>query len=196
MNHINFLDAPLLYTFLLPRPVFGLAKIEAWDNPFQRFLGNLWDAIPLNRGEADVGALREATKRLEEGQILVLAPEGTRSGHGRLLKGLAGVAFLALRTGAPLLPVAHYGGEVFWSNLKRLRRTDFHIVVGQPFELDTRGVRVTGEVRQQMTDEIMYQIAALLPVQYRGVYSDLGAATEEYIRFPRGALSNLQGPLT
>jgi 1-acyl-sn-glycerol-3-phosphate acyltransferase len=100
--------------------------------------------------------------------------------------------FLALRSGAPLLPVVYYGGELFWRNLARLRRTDFHIVVGQPFYLDAGGVKVTRQVRRQMTDEIMYQIAALLPLAYRGVYSDLPAATETYLRFPPGAESNLR----
>jgi 1-acyl-sn-glycerol-3-phosphate acyltransferase len=97
-----------------------------------------------------------------------------------------------LRSGAPLLPMVYYGGELFWRNLARLRRTDFHIVVGQPFYLDAGGVKVTRQVRQQMTDEIMYQMAALLPPVYRGVYSDLAAATEAYLRFPPGAESNLR----
>jgi 1-acyl-sn-glycerol-3-phosphate acyltransferase len=90
--------------------------------------------------------------------------------------------------------VVFYGGEVFWHNLPRLRRTDFHIIVGQPFWLDAGGVKVTRQVRQRMTDEIMYQIAALLPPAYRGVYSDLASASEAYIRFPPGAMSNLRRP--
>ena len=136
-------------------------------------------------------ALRQALKALEAGHILAVAPEGTRSGHGRLQRGRPGVVFLALRSGAPLLPMVYYGGELFWDNLPRLRRTDFHIVVGQPFYLDPGGVKVTRQVRQQMVDEIMYQMAALLPPAYRGVYSDLAAATEAYLRFPPGAASNL-----
>ena len=66
---------------------------------------------------------------------------------------------------------------------RRLQRTNFHIKVGQQFRLDTRGVKVTREVRQKITDEIMYQLAALLPPEYRGVYADLGAATSDYLRF-------------
>ena len=192
INHINFLDAPLFYTHLQPRPMAGFAKAEAWGNPALRLLVNLWGAIPLHRGEADMNALRHALKALEAGRILVVAPEGTRSGHGRLQPGRPGVVFLALRSGAPLLPVAHFGGELFWRNLPRLRRTDFHIVVGQPFYLDPAGAKATRQVRQQMTDEIMYQLAALLPQDYRGVYSDLAEATEEYLRFPPGAESNLR----
>jgi 1-acyl-sn-glycerol-3-phosphate acyltransferase len=65
-------------------------------------------------------------------------------------------------------------------------------VVGQPFHLQAQGIKVTGDVRQQMTDEIMYQLAALLPPAYRGHYADLSAATETYLRFPPPSKSNLQ----
>jgi 1-acyl-sn-glycerol-3-phosphate acyltransferase len=191
-NHVNFLEVPLVYTHLQPRPLTGFAKVEAWDNPFIGALFNMGEAIPLYRGEADVTAFRHALKALEAGRILALAPEGTRSGHGRLQRGLPGAVLLALRSGAPLLPLVYYGGELFWHNLARLRRTDFHIVVGQPFYLGAGGVRVTRQMRQQMIDEVMYQMAALLPPAYRGVYSDLPAATETYLRFPPGAESNLR----
>jgi 1-acyl-sn-glycerol-3-phosphate acyltransferase len=191
-NHVNFLEVPLLYTHLRPRPVTGFAKAEVWDNPALRVLFDMFGAIPLNRGEADVTALRQALKVLEAGQILAVAPEGTRSGHGRLQRGRPGVVLLALRSGAPLLPMVFYGGERIWRNLSRLRRTDFHIVVGQPCYLDAGGVKVTRQVRQQMIDEIMYQMAALLPPAYRGVYPDLAAATETYLRFPPGTGSNLR----
>jgi 1-acyl-sn-glycerol-3-phosphate acyltransferase len=192
INHINFLEAPVLYPRLRPRPTTGFAKAETWDNPALRPLADLWGAIPLQRGEADMAAFREALKALEAGYILIVAPEGTRSGHGRLQRGHPGVAFLALRSGAPVLPVVHYGGELFWRNLPRLHRTEFRTVVGQPFYLDAEGIKVTRQVRQQMADEIMYQLAASLPPAYRGVYSDLAAATETYIRFPPGAESNLR----
>jgi 1-acyl-sn-glycerol-3-phosphate acyltransferase len=191
-NHVNFLEVPLLYTHLQPRPVLGFAKVEAWNNPVIGALFDMGGAIPLYRGEADVTAFRQALKALETGHILALAPEGTRSGHGRLQRGRSGTVLLALHSGAPLLPMVYYGGELFWHNMARLRRTDFHIVVGQPFYLDAGGVKVTRQVRQQMTDEIMYQMAALLPSAYRGVYSDLAAATETYLRFPSGMESNLR----
>ncbi len=192
INHVNFLEAPVLYTHLQPRPVTALAKAETWDNPALRLLADLWGAIPLKRGEADVAALRQALKALEAGYILIVAPEGTRSGHGRLQQGHPGIAFLALRSGVPLLPVVYHGGELFWRNLARLRRTDFHVVVGRPFHLDNGEVKVTRQVRQQMADETMYQMATLLPPAYRGAYSDLAAATETYLRFLPGAESNLR----
>jgi 1-acyl-sn-glycerol-3-phosphate acyltransferase len=190
-NHVNFLEVPLLYTHLQPRPVTGFAKIETWHNPAMGFLFDLYGAIPLRRGEADVAAFRRGLAILEAGHILTVAPEGTRSGHGRLGRGHPGVVMLALRSGAPLLPMAYYGGESLRQNVARLRRTDFHIVVGRPFYLDAGGVKMTREVRQQMVDEIMYQLAALLPPAYRGHYSNLAVATEQYLRFPATSESNL-----
>ncbi len=185
-NHVNFLDAPILYTHLQPRPLAGFAKAETWDHPALRLLADLWGAIPLHRGEADTAALRQGLKALDDGRILGVAPEGTRSGDGRLQRGNPGIVLLALRSGAPLLPLAFSGAELFRSNLNRLRRTDFAIYVGQPFHLEAGGKKVTREVRQQMTDEIMYQLAALLPPAYRGAYSDVAGATQAYLRFLPG----------
>jgi len=90
---------------------------------------------------------------------------------------------MALLSGASLLPVVHYGGGQSRQNLRHLRRTDFYVIVGQPFKLDKRGQKVTRAVRQKMIDEIMYQMAALLPPPYRGEYADLSKATEFYLRF-------------
>ena len=191
-NHVNFLEAPVLYTHLQPRAVTGFAKAENWSNPLMRPLANLWRAIPVRRGEADMSAIRAALAVLDAGNILAVAPEGTRSGHGRMQRGRPGVALLAMRTDSAVLPIACYGYETFWQNVARLRRTDFRMVVGQSFRLDPAGRRVSRDARQHMTDEVMYQIAALLPQQYRGVYADLSSATETYLRFPRGAVSNLR----
>jgi 1-acyl-sn-glycerol-3-phosphate acyltransferase len=182
-NHINFLEVPLLYTHLQPRQVTGFAKAETWDNPAMGFLFNLWQAIPLRRGEADINAMRLALKALQNGKILAVAPEGTRSGHGRLGRGHPGVVTIALQSGAPLLPIVYYGNEHFKHNISRLQRTDFRINVGNPFLLDSRGMKVTRQVRRQMTDEIMYQLAILLPPNYRGYYSDINFARDTYLRF-------------
>ncbi|MBN2393876.1 MAG: 1-acyl-sn-glycerol-3-phosphate acyltransferase [Anaerolineae bacterium] len=190
-NHINFLDAPVLFSRVHPRRVTGFVKAETWQNPTLAMLFDMWKTIPLERGEADVGAFREGLAALQDGAILAVAPEGTRSGHGRLQRGRPGVVLLALHSGAPVLPLVYYGGERFHDNLRSLRRTDFRIIVGQPFYLDARGVKVTRTVRHAMIDEMMYQIAGLLPPDYRGVYADIDAATEHYLRFPEGSVSNL-----
>ena len=136
LNHINFLDIPVVYTALMPRPITGLVKVESWHNPFLRAYFNLIEAIPVHRGEADMAALRKGVSVTKAGYLLGIAPEGTRTGDGRLIQGHQGVAMLALLSKAPILPAVHYGGENFWRNLKRLRRTDVYINVGRPFYLD------------------------------------------------------------
>jgi 1-acyl-sn-glycerol-3-phosphate acyltransferase len=190
-NHINFIEIPVLYTRLLPRPMTSLAKSETWDNPFLGRLFDLWQVIPLERDSADRAALSAALDYLDKGYILAVAPEGTRSGDGRLQRGNPGVTFLALHSNAPILPIVYYGSELLWSKLRRLRRTDFHIRVGQPFFLDLGNARPSRRTRSLMTDEIMYQMAALLPPQYRGAYATLEQATESHLRFPPGSRSNL-----
>lgn len=180
-NHTGQIEIPLMYSHLQPRPLTGLAKVETWDNWFLNWVFNLWEAIPIRRGEVDMVAMRKSLEVLEQDMILAIAPEGTRNKTGILKKAQPGVITLALRSGAPLLPVVHWGGEKFLPNIKRLKRTDFHIRVGEPFKLDPSGERVTKEVRQQMVDEMMYRLAALLPEQYRGAYVDLENATGKYI---------------
>ena len=181
-NHTGQIEVPVFYSHLQPRPMTGIAKVETWNGWFLRWIFNLWGAIPIRRGEADMEAMRKSLEALEKGNILAIAPEGTRSKTGRLIKAHPGIVTLALRSGAPLLPVAHWGGENFLENLKRLKRTDFHIRVGEPFKLDAGEQRVTKEVRQQMVDEMMYRLAVLLPEDYRGAYSDSENATEIYLR--------------
>ncbi|MBN1451980.1 MAG: 1-acyl-sn-glycerol-3-phosphate acyltransferase [Anaerolineales bacterium] len=180
-NHTGQIEVPLLYAHLQPRPVTGIAKVETWDGWFLSFLFNLWGAIPIRRGEADMEAMRKSLEALEQGYILAIAPEGTRNKTGVLIRAYPGIVTLALRSGAPLLPVAHWGGENFSKNIKDMKRTDFHIRVGEPFKLDPGNERVTREVRQQMVDEMMYRLAALLPEYYRGAYTDLENATGKYL---------------
>jgi len=170
-NHVNFLEVPVLHSRLRPRRALGLAKAEAWKNPLVGWLFDLWGGIPVRRGETDLAALRRCLDVLREGAILVIAPEGTRSRHGRLQRGHSGVVTLALRSGAPILPLAFYGGEALGHNMRRLRRTPFHIVVGEPFVLDAGSGRLNQERRQELTDEIMSRLAALLPLDYRGEYA-------------------------
>ncbi len=183
VNHVNIPEGPTIFTRLRPRPVTGLVLASRWDNPVLRWLLELSGAIPLRRGEADVTAMRRAMEHLEAGHIVIIAPEGTRSGNGRLQQAHPGAVLLALRSGAPLLPVVHYGSECYQRNLRRLHRTDFHVVVGKSFRLGPGGARVTRDVRRQMIDEVMHQAAALLPAKYRGAYADLNEATEMYLVF-------------
>jgi 1-acyl-sn-glycerol-3-phosphate acyltransferase len=192
VNHVNFLDAPVFYLHILPRPLTALVKTETWDSPFLGPLFSLWKAIPIRRGEADLSAFHAAQQTLMDGKIMVISPEGTRSGDGRLLKGLPGVVLLAARTGAPIMPVVYYGHENYRKDYKRLRRPNFKIVVGNPFKLNLNGIALSRDVREQVTEEIMFQLASLLPEEYRGQYSNLYQASEEYLVFDVGMDSNLR----
>ena len=180
-NHTGQLEVPMLFAHLHPRPLTGWAKAESWDNPFLRWVFGVWDAIPVRRGEVDMKALKLALKALEEGKIFGLAPEGTRNYTGILKRALPGAVIIALHSGAPIIPIAHWGGENFMKNFKHFKRTDFHVRVGGPFKLKVDGVKVTGEVRQQIVDEMMYELAKLLPEEYRGEYSDMSKATENFL---------------
>ena len=182
-NHVNFLEAPVLYTHLLPRDITALAKVESWDNPGKRFLFNVWKIIPIRRGEADMTAYRKSLEALEQGKILVIAPEGTRSFNGQLQKGLPGSVMIAVKSGAPILPLAFYGAENFWHNFKRFIRTPFHIRIGKPFRINLEKNGLTKENRTQVIDDCMYQLAELLPEEYRGVYADFSKKTTQYLTF-------------
>ncbi len=181
-NHVNFIEPFLLYV-LVPRQITALAKVELWSNPITRLWVESWGCIPLWRGETDLSAIRAALHVLQQGGMLGLAPEGTRSHHGRLQRARQGAVLLALRAPDTLIvPVAVYGQERFYDNLRRLRRTTVQMVFGSGFYLDAGEERVTHELRQALSDEIMLQIAALLPEQYRGVYQNVPLAAAQHIR--------------
>ncbi|MGA2489323.1 MAG: lysophospholipid acyltransferase family protein [Anaerolineales bacterium] len=183
-NHVHIPEIPTLYTRLLPRKMRGMVQAErVFDRNIVGAILRWIGTIPVWRGEADLNALRMGIQVLAEGNILLLDPEGTRSHNGCLQKGRPGAILIALHSGAPMLPVVHYGSENYPENLKRLRRTDLHYVVGKPFRVDAGGQRVTSAIRQQMIDEVMFQMAGLLPLQYRGAYADLNNAPHKYLKF-------------
>jgi len=179
MNHVNLLDVVMPGMFL-PRDVVMLSKIENFQAPVLGLFVRAYGALPLRRGEADIEAVRLSLETLKRGQVLVIAPEGTRSGDGRLQPGRDGLAFVAALANVPVVPMAMYGHENWLSNLKRLRRTPLHVRVGQPFRFRVNGRRRRDELKA-MTREAMYRLAALLPPEQRGDYADLSQATTDYI---------------
>ncbi len=180
-NHTGQIEAPLILAHLQPRRITGWAKAETWDNWFLRWIFNIWGVIPVRRGEADINALKGALRALENGLIFAIAPEGTRNYTGFLKRGMPGVVSVALHSGAAIIPIAHWGGENFMKNFKRLKRTNFHIRVGSPFKLNVEGKKVSAEVRQQIADEMMVQIANLLPEEYRGEYTEISTLPTPHI---------------
>jgi 1-acyl-sn-glycerol-3-phosphate acyltransferase len=129
----------------------------------------------------DLTAIRTSLQVLEQGHGLLMAPEGTRSRTHTLQKGLDGVAWLALRSKAPIVPVAHSGQERLGHYLKRLRRAPLRMVFGEPFFLRPAEGLNRKQQLSLMTAELMYRLAVLLPAQYRGIYSDVENATSRTI---------------
>jgi 1-acyl-sn-glycerol-3-phosphate acyltransferase len=188
-NHTSTVEAPLIYTFLKPRAkVTGLSKIENFKNPLLGLVFSLWGIIPLRRGETDMEALRAAVAALSRGFFLGVAPEGTRSKGGTLQKAQSGITLLALRADSPLQPVALWDDRPLPEPGRPARRRLFerpilHIRVGRAFRLDSKGAKITRQIRQEMTDQLMYQLARLLPEERRGAYSELGRAAESWLAF-------------
>jgi 1-acyl-sn-glycerol-3-phosphate acyltransferase len=186
INHIAFLD-PVILTGLMPRPMVSLAKIESYEGKVLGPLLRSFDSIPVNRGAADLQALRSVLDALQAGLAVLIAPEGHRSETGGLGEAHEGIAFAAYRARVPIVPVGISGTPAFKHNYWKMKKTRVTYRFGQPFCLDPGGARVTTEMLRQMTDEAMYQLAALLPPEQRGLYEDLDKATAKYVKFaPQG----------
>jgi 1-acyl-sn-glycerol-3-phosphate acyltransferase len=168
-NHLHFLDLPLL--FLLPRrPAVFVA--EKWRrHPGGWLMQAFAPIIFVNRGDPDRGALGQALQVLEDGKALGVAPEGTRSRTGALLRGRNGAAFLASRSGAPILPIAAWGQEGVIRSLLHFRRPEVHVCVGELMTITQGCEEARGDQLDALTDQVMMQIARMLPPEYRGVYA-------------------------
>ena len=171
-NHLSSADPPMLAAAMYPRWPKYMAKIELFQKPFIGYLFALSGAFPVRRFDADTGALREAERQLAAGEILGMFPEGHRSDSGALMEAHPGTALLAVRTNAPVLPVAITGSERFRRGWRVfLQRPKVRVVFGQPFQIDHEG-RVTRAAVEAASLRIMHEIAAQLPEKYRGVYRD------------------------
>jgi 1-acyl-sn-glycerol-3-phosphate acyltransferase len=185
INHVAFLD-PVMLIACVQRRIVPMSKIENLRLPGVNLLIRLWGAINVRRGEVDRAALRQAIEALKAGHLLLMAPEGTRSKSGELQAPHDGIAYVATRTGAMVIPVGIVGTPDIARNWKRLRRTHVRVTLGRPFYFETAGARVGREELAQMTREAMYQLAAVLPPQQRGAFADLRAATTRLLRLIRG----------
>jgi cytidylate kinase len=172
-NHLAHLDAPLVMAWL-PWPVEGIALEDLYHVPITGQLLRLYGTIPVHRDQFDREVIRRALQVLAEGKVLALAPEARMSLSGALERARHGVAYLALRSGAPILPVGITGTERALSELRRLQRPRLTVTIGEllitpPWASDAQARR---QQVAELTDEIMHRIAALLPPEYRGVYAD------------------------
>jgi 1-acyl-sn-glycerol-3-phosphate acyltransferase len=173
-NHLGRLDTAALLCILDREDIIMPVAEKYRDHPLYGAIGRAANAVWLNRFEADYSAFRQILERMKQGGLLVIAPEGTRSKTEALQEAKMGVAFLASKSGYPILPVAVTGTEDrgILENLKRFRRSKITATAAELMYVDIPKGKGREEAMRQVTDEIMCQIAALLPESYRGVYAD------------------------
>ena len=173
-NHLGRLDTAALLCILDREDIIMPVAEKYRDHPLYGAIGRAVNAVWLNRFDADYAALRQILERMKQGGLLVIAPEGTRSKTEALQQGKMGVAFLATKSGYPVLPVAVTGTEdrVVLENLKRFRRSKITATAAELMTIDLPKGKGREEALRGATDEIMCRIAALLPQKYRGVYAD------------------------
>lgn len=173
-NHLGVLDPVLVYDLLDRRDIIMLVAEKYRRYALARWLVKNVDAIFVERFSGDFAVMREVLSRLKAGGALIIAPEGTRSKSGGLQAGRSGAAYLAAKAQVPVLPVAVTGSEDhrLLDSLKHLRRTPVNVCIGKLFSLPSLPAEDRDSALQRYTDEIMCQIAALLPPEYRGVYAN------------------------
>ena len=167
-NHLSRADPPIIGAGI-PRRIVFMAKEELFRSPLMALIVKGFGAFPVRKREADRDALRQAQEVLEKGLALGVFPEGTRSKTAVLQPGMLGAAFIALRTGAPVLPVGIYGTEGL-NAARLLRHPAITLHIGEPFTVAPAQGRVTRQALQDLTAHIMERIAQLLPPSYQGIY--------------------------
>ena len=172
-NHIGILDIIMVYYGIERTDIF-IPVAEKWERyGWIKWLGKQLNFLFIDRYNPDLKAMRKMISLMKEGKCLVIAPEGTRSRTGGLIEGKPGVAYLAARSGFPVIPVAITGTEdkVLLGNVKRLRSSNVTLTGGKQFIIPPLPKKNRDEALQNYTDEIMCQMAAILPERYRGVYA-------------------------
>jgi 1-acyl-sn-glycerol-3-phosphate acyltransferase len=181
-NHCSNLDPPILgwaIGYQVDRVVHFMSKVEMRSWPVIGWLASKSGVIFVRRGEADRAAQRLAFGALADGRPIALFPEGTRSRDGHLKAGKSGAAYLAMRSGAPLLPVGIAGTHrIFPGRSRWPHPTRVVIRIGEPFSLaHVPDARLDRATLGEGTDRIMAEIEALLPPdQRRSAVPDAQAA--------------------
>lgn len=183
MNHITLLDPVLCMIAIKQRFVIPMTKVENLENPFIAPFVRWWGSYSINRGEIDRKALMNSIELLKSGQLILIAPEGTRHPEG-LSQPKDGFAYIATKADAVIIP-ATISGAIGWQRAFRLQRPRIQVNFGSPFKfrLGANG-RVPRDDLPAMMEEAMYQLAiAVKDETRRGVYSDLSKATTEHLEF-------------
>ena len=172
INHLGDADAVLIMA-TLPIAIEGMGKIELNEHWFVGPIFRAYGIIWVHRGRPDRKALRAALDGLAGRRMIALAPEGRQSLIGGLEDGNAGATFLALKSGAPIAPIALTGTEnqSIYGHMRRFKRAPVTLSVGKPFVLFPKGKQADRqEMMRDGTRQIMETLAGLLPEAYRGKY--------------------------
>lgn len=169
-NHLGDADTVLLVA-AIPVAAEGIAKVELYDHwlvgPVFRAYGFIW----VHRGKPDRRALRAALDALKEGRMVAVAPEGRESLTGGLEEGTEGAAFLAVKSGAPIVPIALTGTDNKTVHERKWwQRIPVTLTVGEPFFIQEQADHQ--QTMRDGTEQVMISLARLLPESYRGVYGD------------------------
>lgn len=172
-NHLGTFDGPLIYSLIPRQDATALVAHTHQRNPFYRWIVDQVGGIWIDRSIADFHALKLARQYLQNGGLLGISPEGTRSKSGEIQQPKPGAAFLAsMVADIPIIPAAITGTENAAYHLWRLQRPRLRVQFGEPFTLLPLDRKDKDASLTRNTDEIMCRIAAMLPPEYRGVYAD------------------------
>ncbi|MFP3898678.1 MAG: lysophospholipid acyltransferase family protein [Dehalococcoidia bacterium] len=171
-NHVHVLD-PIFLQFSFPRWIHFMAKEELFRSLFLRFWLQWAGSISIRRGgqvSEKQKILGSARTTLEGGLVLGMFPEGRRSCHGKLSQGRPGSAVIASKAAISLLPVGIIGTDKLNGVSWLWKRPRIVINIGRPFKLPPTDGRLSRSKMQLLTAQLMQEIAALLPPEYRGAY--------------------------
>lgn len=165
-NHLSMID-PLVVGAFVPRRVRFMAKSELWRTPVLRSWLDLVGAFPVRRGESDMGAIKTAIRLLEAGEVVGIFPQGTRRQQDAPIEPERGVALIAMRSGAPIVPAAIWGSDrpAPCLGLPWFRRVG--VRYGPPLELGrvrAKGLKVALDAA---ADQVAEAIGRLLPERRR-----------------------------
>lgn len=171
-NHLSYVDPPLLYSIHGGDHISGWAADKYRTHFFWGAIVMLGNPVFIRRGKVDREALDAAIEILNSGLAFGLAPEGTRSKTGALLRAKTGISYLADRSGAPILIAAITGTETVFKKLCKLRRPHITIQFAKPFHLPPLDPDDRAGSMRRNADEVMCRMAAMLPPAYRGEYAN------------------------